>query len=39
MAIGPFLHLLESNLLTAVDPATPPGDTRCTQRSSSASRP
>nr|KAF6396046.1 acid phosphatase 6, lysophosphatidic [Rousettus aegyptiacus] len=28
MAIGPFLHLLESNLLTAVDPATPPGDTR-----------
>ncbi|XP_039697313.1 lysophosphatidic acid phosphatase type 6 isoform X2 [Pteropus medius] len=28
MTVGPFLHLLESNLLSAVDPATPPGDTR-----------
>ncbi|XP_015101800.2 lysophosphatidic acid phosphatase type 6 isoform X2 [Vicugna pacos] len=28
MAVGPFLHILESNLLSAVDPATPPGKTR-----------
>ncbi|XP_037682126.1 lysophosphatidic acid phosphatase type 6 isoform X2 [Choloepus didactylus] len=28
MAIGPFLHMLESNLLKAVDPATPPGKIR-----------
>lgn len=28
MAVGPFLHLLESNLLKAVDPATPPGKIR-----------
>lgn len=28
MAVGPFLHLLERNLLTAVDPATPPGSHR-----------
>ncbi|XP_004581903.2 lysophosphatidic acid phosphatase type 6 [Ochotona princeps] len=28
MAVGPFLHLLESNLLKAVDPATAPGKTR-----------
>lgn len=28
MAVGPFLHILESNLLKAVDPATPPSKTR-----------
>ncbi|EPY89989.1 lysophosphatidic acid phosphatase type 6 [Camelus ferus] len=28
MAVGPFLHILESNLLSAVDPATLPGKTR-----------
>lgn len=28
MVVGPFLHLLESNLLRAVDPATPAGKTR-----------
>ncbi|XP_021543769.1 lysophosphatidic acid phosphatase type 6 isoform X4 [Neomonachus schauinslandi] len=28
MAVGPFLHILENNLLKAVDPATPPGKTR-----------
>ncbi|XP_008584870.1 PREDICTED: lysophosphatidic acid phosphatase type 6, partial [Galeopterus variegatus] len=28
MAVGPFLHILESNLLKAVDPATPPGKIR-----------
>uniref|UniRef100_A0A8C3WMN9 Lysophosphatidic acid phosphatase type 6 n=1 Tax=Catagonus wagneri TaxID=51154 RepID=A0A8C3WMN9_9CETA len=28
MAVGPFLHILESNLLKATDPATPPGKTR-----------
>ncbi|XP_039073808.1 lysophosphatidic acid phosphatase type 6 [Hyaena hyaena] len=28
MAVGPFLHILESNLLKVVDPATPPGQTR-----------
>ncbi|XP_016057826.1 PREDICTED: lysophosphatidic acid phosphatase type 6 [Miniopterus natalensis] len=28
MAVGPFLHLLESNLLKAVDPATPPDSNR-----------
>uniref|UniRef100_G1NT12 Lysophosphatidic acid phosphatase type 6 n=1 Tax=Myotis lucifugus TaxID=59463 RepID=G1NT12_MYOLU len=28
MAVGPFLHLLERNLLTAVDPTTPPGSHR-----------
>lgn len=39
MAVGPFLHLLESNLLMAMDPATPPGDTRCPQHSNAAPRP
>ncbi|KAM5256853.1 lysophosphatidic acid phosphatase type 6 [Ctenodactylus gundi] len=28
MAVGPFLHLLENNLLKAVDPTTPPGKAR-----------
>ncbi|XP_007130853.1 lysophosphatidic acid phosphatase type 6 [Physeter macrocephalus] len=28
MAVGQFLHILESNLLKVVDPATPPGKTR-----------
>ncbi|XP_043312631.1 lysophosphatidic acid phosphatase type 6 [Cervus canadensis] len=28
MAVGPFLHILESNLLKVVDPATPPSKTR-----------
>ena len=28
MAVGPFLHILESNLLKAADPATPSGKTR-----------
>ncbi|XP_051021701.1 lysophosphatidic acid phosphatase type 6 [Acomys russatus] len=28
MAVGPFLHLLEGNLLKAMDPTTPPGKTR-----------
>ncbi|KAM5160027.1 lysophosphatidic acid phosphatase type 6 isoform 1-T1 [Callospermophilus lateralis] len=28
MAVGPFLHILESSLLTAVDPATPPSQRR-----------
>ncbi|CAK6439824.1 unnamed protein product [Pipistrellus nathusii] len=28
MAVGPFLHLLERNLLTAAGPATPPGSHR-----------
>lgn len=28
MAVGPFLHLLESNLLKAVDPGTPPNKLR-----------
>ncbi|XP_075856162.1 lysophosphatidic acid phosphatase type 6 isoform X2 [Microcebus murinus] len=28
MAVGPFLHILESNLLKAVDPATPPSKIR-----------
>ncbi|KAK2507897.1 hypothetical protein MC885_010325 [Smutsia gigantea] len=28
MAVGPFLHILEDNLLKAADPATPPNKTR-----------
>ncbi|XP_007528735.2 lysophosphatidic acid phosphatase type 6 [Erinaceus europaeus] len=28
MAVGPLLHILESNLLKASDPTTPPGKTR-----------
>lgn len=28
MAVGPFLHILEGNLLRAVDPTTPPSKTR-----------
>ncbi|XP_055258150.1 lysophosphatidic acid phosphatase type 6 [Moschus berezovskii] len=28
MAVGPFLYILESNLLKVVDPATPPSKTR-----------
>nr|XP_004658996.3 lysophosphatidic acid phosphatase type 6 [Jaculus jaculus] len=28
MSVGPFLHILEGNLLKAVDPATPPGQLR-----------
>uniref|UniRef100_A0A8C5ZRP1 Lysophosphatidic acid phosphatase type 6 n=2 Tax=Marmota marmota marmota TaxID=9994 RepID=A0A8C5ZRP1_MARMA len=28
MAVGPFLHILESSLLTSVDPATPPSERR-----------
>ncbi|XP_055979083.1 lysophosphatidic acid phosphatase type 6 isoform X1 [Sorex fumeus] len=28
MAVGPFLHLLQSHLLKGTNPATPPGDTR-----------
>lgn len=28
MAVGPFFHLLEGNLLKAVDPTTPPSKTR-----------
>ncbi|KAM4872915.1 lysophosphatidic acid phosphatase type 6 [Thomomys bottae] len=28
MAVGPFLHILEGNLLRAVDPTTPPGKLR-----------
>lgn len=28
MAVGPFLHILEGNLLKAVDPSTPPSTTR-----------
>lgn len=28
MAVGPLLHILESNLLNVVDPGTPPGKTR-----------
>ncbi|XP_019483373.1 PREDICTED: lysophosphatidic acid phosphatase type 6 isoform X1 [Hipposideros armiger] len=28
MVVGPFLHILESNLLRAVDPASPTGKTR-----------
>lgn len=28
MAVGPFLHVLEDNLLRSADPATPPGKTR-----------
>lgn len=28
MAVGPFLHILEGNLLKAVDPTTTPSKTR-----------
>lgn len=38
MAVGPFLHLLERNLLTAVDPATPPGSHRYARQLSSQLR-
>ncbi|XP_017370704.1 lysophosphatidic acid phosphatase type 6 isoform X2 [Cebus imitator] len=31
MAVGPFLHILESNLLRAVDPTTAPDKIRCPQ--------
>lgn len=38
MAVGPFLYLLERNLLTAVDPSTPPGSHRYAQQLSSQVR-